>query len=46
MRLARLGGHRGFAVKHLVPTKARILMMLALTKTQKPSDVQKLFDSY
>jgi L-asparaginase len=34
------------AVKHLMPTKARILMMLALTKTQKPSDIQKLFDSY
>jgi L-asparaginase type II len=34
------------AVKHLMPTKARILMMLALTKTQKPSDIQKIFDSY
>lgn len=34
------------AVKHLTPTKARILMMLALTKTQDPSQVQKIFDSY
>lgn len=34
------------AVKHLMPTKARILMMLALTRTQKPSDIQKIFDSY
>ena len=34
------------AVKHLMPTKARILMMLALTKTQDPSAIQKIFDSY
>lgn len=34
------------AVKHLMPTKARILMMLALTKTLNPSDIQKIFDSY
>jgi L-asparaginase type II len=34
------------AVKHLMPTKARILMMLALTKTQKASDIQKIFDAY
>ena len=34
------------AVKHLMPTKARILMMLALTRTQKPADIQKIFDSY
>jgi L-asparaginase/Glu-tRNA(Gln) amidotransferase subunit D len=34
------------AVKHLMPTKARILMMLALTRTQDPAAVQKLFDSY
>jgi len=33
-------------VKHLMPTKARILMMLALTRTQTPSDIQKIFDSY
>jgi L-asparaginase len=33
-------------VKHLMPTKARILMMLALTKTQNSSDIQKIFDSY
>ena len=34
------------AVKHLMPTKARILMMLALTKTQDPLAIQRLFDSY
>jgi L-asparaginase len=34
------------AVGHLMPTKARILMMLALTKTHDPSEIQKLFDSY
>jgi len=34
------------AVKHLMPTKARILMMLALTRTQSPSEIQKIFDSY
>ena len=34
------------AVKHLMPTKARILMMLALTKTQSPPEIQKIFDSY
>ena len=33
-------------IKHLMPTKARILMMLALTKTQDPSEIQKIFDSY
>jgi len=34
------------AVKHLMPTKARILMMLALTRTQDPAAIQQLFDSY
>jgi L-asparaginase len=34
------------AVKHLMPTKARILMMLALTKTQSASEIQKIFDAY
>jgi L-asparaginase len=34
------------AVKHLMPTKARILMMLALTRTQDAAAVQKIFDSY
>jgi L-asparaginase len=34
------------AVKHLMPTKARILMMLALTKTQAPREIQTFFDSY
>lgn len=30
----------------LMPTKARILMMLAPTKTQTPSGIQKIFDTY
>jgi L-asparaginase/Glu-tRNA(Gln) amidotransferase subunit D len=34
------------AVKHLMPTKGRILMMLALTRTQDAAAVQKIFDSY
>ena len=34
------------AVKHLMPSKARILMMLALTKTQDPVQIQRIFDSY
>jgi len=34
------------AIKHLMPTKARILMMLALTKTTAPADIQSIFDSY
>ena len=33
-------------VKHLMAAKARILMMLALTKTQDPRAIQQLFDSY
>jgi L-asparaginase type II len=34
------------AVQHLLPTKARILMMLALTRTTAPGEIQKIFDSY
>ena len=34
------------AVKHLMPTKARILMMLALTRNTTPAEIQKIFDSY
>ncbi len=34
------------SVKHLMPTKARILMMLALTRAQQPLEIQKIFDSY
>jgi L-asparaginase type II len=43
---ARAGVPPVIAVKHLMPTKARILMMLALTKTQNPSEIQKIFDAY
>jgi hypothetical protein len=33
-------------VKHLLPTKARILMMLALTRQQRPSEIQRIFNAY
>jgi L-asparaginase type II len=36
----------GITVKHLMPTKARILMMLALTRSDNPSEIQKIFDAY
>ena len=38
--------HQIVAVKHLNPLKARILLMLALTKTTDPSEVQTIFDQY
>lgn len=31
---------------NLPPTKARILLMLALTKTTDPAEIQRLFDTY
>ncbi len=34
------------AVKRMLPTHARILMMLALTKTQDARDIQRIFDQY
>jgi len=34
------------AVQHLTPQKARILLMLALTKTKDPREVQRFFDEY
>jgi L-asparaginase len=34
------------AVQRLLPTHARILMMLALTKTQDPHEIQHIFDEY
>ena len=34
------------AVQHLTPQKVRILLMLALTKTKDPREIQKLFDEY
>jgi L-asparaginase len=34
------------AAKHLLPTKARILMMLALTRTREFMAIQKIFDEY
>jgi len=40
------GSSAVIVAKHLMPTKARILMMLALTKTQVPAEIQKIFDSY
>jgi L-asparaginase len=34
------------AVQHLTPQKARILLMLALTKTKDPREIQRFFDDY
>jgi len=34
------------AVQRMLPTHARILMMLALTKTQDPHEIQRIFDQY
>jgi L-asparaginase len=34
------------AVQHLLPQKARILLMLALTKTTDPLEIQRFFDEY
>ncbi len=34
------------AVKRMLPTHARILMMLALTKSQDLRDIQRIFDQY
>jgi L-asparaginase len=33
-------------VQHLTPQKARILMMVALTKTRDPREIQKYFLNY
>src|SRR6059058_4877317 len=57
VRSARVGAERvirddnwqepGFvAADNLSPQKARILLQLALTKTRKPEDIQKMFDEY
>jgi L-asparaginase len=34
------------AVERMLPTHARILLMLALTKTQDPHEIQRIFDQY
>ena len=34
------------AVKRMLPTHARILLMLALTKTQEVKEIQRMFDQY
>src|SRR5215475_13163569 len=34
------------AVKRMLPTHARILLMLALTKTQDVKEIQRIFDQY
>jgi L-asparaginase/Glu-tRNA(Gln) amidotransferase subunit D len=34
------------SVQHLTPQKARILLMLALTKTKDPREIQRFFDDY
>jgi L-asparaginase type II len=34
------------AVERMLPTHARILLMLALTRTQDPREIQRMFDQY
>jgi L-asparaginase type II len=34
------------AVKHMLPLHARVLLMLALTRTQDPREIQRIFDQY
>jgi L-asparaginase len=34
------------AVQHLTPQKARILLMLALTRSKDPREIQRMFDEY
>ena len=34
------------AIQRMLPTHARILMMLALTKTQDAREIQRIFDQY
>ncbi len=34
------------SVQHLLPQKARILLMLALTKTKDPGEIQRFFNEY
>ena len=34
------------SVERMLPTHARILLMLALTKTQDPREIQRMFDQY
>jgi L-asparaginase len=48
----RTGGASGpagppaVAVQHLLPAKCRILLMLALTRTQDPKEIQRYFNEY
>lgn len=49
--LARSGVLRGpirstLAAQHLTPQKARILLMLALTRTREPREIQRYFNTY
>jgi L-asparaginase/Glu-tRNA(Gln) amidotransferase subunit D len=34
------------SVQHMLPLHARILMMLALTRTHDPREIQRIFDQY
>ena len=49
-RIAALSGNRVregmVGGEDLTPLKARILLMMALTKTQSPSDIQRMFTEY
>jgi L-asparaginase len=42
----RFDGPPSIFVQHLLPQKARILLMLALTKTRDPREIQRYFNEY
>jgi len=46
LRRTRLREHRVVAADNLNPQKARVLAMLALTLTEDPEAVQRIFDEY
>ena len=37
---------RRISAEDLAPIKARILLMLALTKTDDPAEIQRMFEEY
>jgi L-asparaginase/Glu-tRNA(Gln) amidotransferase subunit D len=37
---------RAISVRHLTPQKARILLMLALTRTRELPEIQRYFNTY
>lgn len=46
MRVAERAAPPTISVQHLTPQKARILLMLALTRTRDPIEIQRMFREY